>query len=113
TAQAFHFILVRLWFGGGQLFTYSVDQNSKTQVIDKVDIDLKRWVLPQIDQHKMILPPKGPTQPPEETKAGTNATAAAKTDTTTTGKQILNQPAPGSQAPPPPPTPKKKSTRKP
>ena len=114
TAQAFHFILVRLWFGGGEFFTYDVDENSKTKVIDKVEIDLKRYGIPQIDQHKMIVPPtKGPTQQPEEPKAGATAATAAKTDTTQTGKQILNQPAPGNQATPPRPTPKKKSTRKP
>jgi len=114
TAQAFHFLLVRLWFGGGEFYTYDVDKDSKTKVIDKVEIDLKRYGTPQIDQHKMILPPtKGPTQPAEEPKAGANATAAAKTDTTQTGKAILNQPAPGNQATPPPPVKKKSTTRKP
>jgi hypothetical protein len=112
TAQAFHFILIRLWFGGGEFYTYDVDKNAKTKVIDKVEIDLKRYGTPEIDQHKMIVPPKGPTQPPEEPKAGATATTAAKTDTTATGKQLLNQPPPGNQAPPPRPTPKKKPTSK-
>ena len=62
TSQVFNFTHLRLWFGGGDFHTYAVDQNSKATLIDKVQIDLNRYGIPQIDQHKMILPPaKGPT----------------------------------------------------
>jgi hypothetical protein len=52
TNPVFHFVLMRLWFGGGELYAYSVDAKSHTQLIDKVQIDLKRWGVPKIDQKR-------------------------------------------------------------
>ena len=63
TSQVFNFTQFRLWFGGGELHTYAVDQKSNATLIDKVEIDLNRYGIPEIDQQKMILPPaKGPTE---------------------------------------------------
>ncbi len=66
----FHYIHLRLWYGGGEFFTYAVDKKGEDQLIDHVKIDLQRFGIPQVDQQKMPLPPsEGPTQPapPEET----------------------------------------------
>jgi hypothetical protein len=64
TQKAFHFVLARLWFGGGELYTYAVDQNATPQLIDRVKIDLKRYGTPKIDQHKLVVAPaKGPSEP--------------------------------------------------
>ena len=109
TASAFHFILVRLWFGGGELYTYEVDKHSKTRVIDHVEIDLKRYGIPQIDQQKMVVVPKGPEQPPEEPKAGAAAATSAQPDTSAQDKK-LSEPPPGGKAPAKPPA--KKKSRK-
>ncbi len=63
TSQVFNFVHLRLWFGGGEFDAYAVDQNSKATLIDKVQIDLNRYGIPEVDQHKVILPPaKGPTE---------------------------------------------------
>jgi len=96
TARVFNFVLMRLWFGGGEFFTYAVDQNSKMTEIDKVQIDLKRYGIPKIDQKKMPLPPqKGPSEPVahEDMKPGT----AAKQDSVSASKRILSKPPPGKK----------------
>jgi hypothetical protein len=98
TARVFNFVLMRLWFGGGEFFTYAVDQNSKMTEIDKVQIDLKRYGIPKIDQKKMPLPPqKGPSEPVahEDMKPST----AAKQDSVSASKRILSKPPPGKKAP--------------
>src|SRR5206468_3660698 len=64
TGKVFNFVLLRLWFGGGELYTYAVDKSAKPQLIDKVQVDLTRYGTPKIDQHKIPLPPaKGPAEP--------------------------------------------------
>jgi len=96
TARVFNFVLMRLWFGGGEFFTYAVDQKSKMTEIDKVQIDLKRYGIPKIDQKKMPLPPqKGPSEPVahEDMKPGT----AAKQDSVSASKRILSKPPPGKK----------------
>jgi len=98
TARVFNFVLMRLWFGGGEFFTYAVDQNSKMTEIDKVQIDLKRYGIPKIDQKKMPLPPQtGPSEPVahEDMKPST----AAKQDSVSASKRILSKPPPGKKAP--------------
>ncbi len=56
-----HFIHVRLWFGGGELYTYAVDKRSQTTLADKVRIDFTRYGVPKIDEHKMPILPKAPS----------------------------------------------------
>ena len=97
TAQAFHFIHMRLWFGGGEFYTYAVDQNAKSTMIDKVKIDLGRYGIPKIDQRKIPIPPaKGPKGPTEIEKstAITKSVPKAKVDTTTASRRLLTTPPP-------------------
>ena len=35
TAETFNFVHMRLWFGGGGFYAYSVDQKSKSTMIDR------------------------------------------------------------------------------
>ncbi|MGH7724038.1 MAG: metallophosphoesterase family protein [Candidatus Eiseniibacteriota bacterium] len=80
---SFHYVLLRFWYGGGDLHTYAVDQNGDDTLIDHIQIDLKRFGVPKIDQQKMPIPTEGPAQPPpaEETAAGrvTASSDSAKT----------------------------------
>ena len=93
SAQAFHFVHLRLWFGGGDFYTYAVDQQSHATLIDKVQIDLKRYGIPKIDQHKIPLPPaKGPAEPTEATAK--KSPAVVKVDSTSASTRILSKPAP-------------------
>jgi predicted MPP superfamily phosphohydrolase len=97
--KAFHFVLARLWFGGGELYAYSVDQNGTSQLVDKVQVDLKRYGVPKIDQHKLVIAPaKGPSEPltAESNKV---KTGGVKTDSTAASRRILSKPAPGKKTP--------------
>jgi hypothetical protein len=82
TSQVFNFSHLRFWFGGGSLYTYSVDDKSKATLIDNVQIDLKRYGIPKIDQRKLIVAPsKGPTavmRPAPTTDAAADSIAASK-----------------------------------
>jgi hypothetical protein len=67
TAQVFNFVHLRLWFGGGELHTYAVDENSNVTLVDEVEIDLNRYGIPEIDQEKRpIAPAEGPSEPSED-----------------------------------------------
>lgn len=93
TAQVFNFIHMRLWFGGGELFTYAVDAQSRATQIDHVQIDLKRYGVPKIDQHKIPIPPaKGPTGPKEA--EGKMKAMVPRPDTTSASQRILETPPP-------------------
>jgi hypothetical protein len=108
TSQVFHFTHLRLWFGGGDFYTYAVDQNSGVKLIDKVQIDLSRYGVPQIDQHKVIIPPaKGPTLIPKPA-ASVSDTTGAKVDSTSAGERLLSKPSPVGT-----PDQKKSTTRNP
>ena len=99
---------MRLWFGGGEFYTYAVDKFAKSTLIDKVAIDLKRYGVPKIDQHKIPIPPaKGPQEPartsiaPESGPAAVDGTVKAppgKVDSTTASKRILSKPAPSGKS---------------
>jgi hypothetical protein len=92
TNPVFHFVLMRLWFGGGELYAYSVDAKSHSQLIDKVQIDLKRWGVPKIDQKKLPIPPsKGPKEP--QANEAETAVKAAGADTAKADRG-LTQPKP-------------------
>lgn len=63
-AAVYHYVHMRLWYGGGELYTYAVDRNNKDQLIDHVEIDLQRFGTPKIGQDKMPIPQtEGPEQP--------------------------------------------------
>jgi hypothetical protein len=88
-----HFILVRLWFGGGELYTYAVDKRSRTTLADQVRIDFTRYGVPKIDEHKIPILPKAPST------AGGNeriekTIGAARADSTATSKRLLTTPSP-------------------
>jgi hypothetical protein len=108
SAQVFNFIYMRLWFGGGEFYTYAVDQHAKSTLIDKVGIDLKRYGVPKIDQHKIPIPPaKGPQEPPHTsiapiagpaTMGGMAKPGPGKVDSTTASKRILSTPSPSGKS---------------
>jgi hypothetical protein len=112
TDVVFHYCLLRLWFGGGELYTFAVNKDASTQQIDKVEIDLRRYGVPRIDQKKMPLPEApGPKEKKTEgEKPGsvaekTDPSVVAKADTSAATRRILTQPAPIEK------TPAKKSPR--
>ena len=94
TERVFHFIHMRLWFGGGEFFTYAVGPGSKVRLIDQVKIDLKRYGMPQVDQRKIPIPETHKTQPPplEESTVRKNTT---QSDSTSAGKRLQSKPPPG------------------
>ncbi len=98
TSQVFNFTHLRLWFGGGDFYTYAVDQNSKTTLIDKVEIDLNRYGTPEIDQHKMVIPPSGGPSEPSEDKASTPDSTTATADSTTASERLLSKPPPSGES---------------
>jgi hypothetical protein len=62
--------------------------------IDKVQIDLNRHGIPEIDQHKMPLPPaKGPSEPSEDS-ASRSDTTGAKVDSTSASERLLSKSPP-------------------
>ena len=77
-SMSFGYTMTRFWFGGGDLRTYAVDAKGEDTLIDHVEIDLKRFGTPEIDQNKMPLPPvSGPSQPaPPEEKESVDRTEA-------------------------------------
>ena len=98
TSQVFNFTLMRFWFGGGDFYSYAVDQNSKATLIDKVQIDLNRYGVPKIDQHKVPLPPaKGPTAVIKPAAGMPSAAIAAPADSAAASKRLLSKPAPSGQ----------------
>jgi hypothetical protein len=102
TDQVFHFIHMRLWFGGGEFYTYAVDAKSKTSLIDKVQIDLSRYGVPKIDQHKMPLPPAktGPAEPAmHESSKGVSKAPPPKADSVAASQRLLSKPAPTKKVP--------------
>ena len=117
TAIAFNYVHMRLWYGGGEFFTYAVDGSGHDKLIDHVEIDLKRFGTPKIDQAKMPIPVASgpripgetvgktlPAAPPDTTKGVKPVVKPSSKRTTVRPKQKI--PAPTS-APPkatPPPT---------
>jgi hypothetical protein len=98
-AQVFNFTHLRFWFGGGDFNTYAVEKDGSVTLIDQVQIDLRRYGIPRIDQHKVPLPPaKGPKEV-MKMNGPMAAGTMAKTDSTTASDRILSQPAPAVKAP--------------
>jgi hypothetical protein len=97
TGQFFHFIHVRLWFGGGDFTTYEVLPNGNVRLADQVQIDLKRYGIPKIDQHKVPIQPEGTKQPPpsEENPKTKGLVSPTKSDSSSAvTKTIRNTPPP-------------------
>ncbi len=88
-----NFAHVRLWFGGGELLTYAVDNKSRTTLADQVRIDFTRFGVPKIDAHKMPVVTTGPVvaMPKEE---GLKALVPAKSDSVARSARILAKPSP-------------------
>ena len=88
-----HFIHMRLWFGGGEIYTYGVDKRSRTTLADKVRIDFTRYGVPSIDEHKVPILPKAPaTAGSHEKEAATAKPAGA--DTIAASRRLLTTPSP-------------------
>jgi hypothetical protein len=105
TSQVFNFTHLRLWFGGGDLRTYAVDQNSNTTLIDKVQIDLNRYGVPKIDQYKVPLPPaKGPAEVMKTASSMPAMPGGAHVDSTSASKRLLSKAPPNAKG-------KRKATR--
>ncbi len=105
TAQAFNFVLARLWFGGGEFQAYAVDAKGKPTQIDRVAIDLTRYGTPQIDQHKVVIPAaKGPRGGGREDRPPGRSILpfSSKPDSTAASKRLLSTPPPGNTPPPKP-----------
>jgi len=97
TSQVFNFTHLRLWFGGGDLHSYAVDQNAKSTLIDEVNIDLNRYGIPQIDQHKVPLPPaRGPTAAVRK-GATMPRPVAAQADSAAASTRLLSKPPPSAR----------------
>ncbi len=95
TGRVFHFVHLRLWFGGGELAAWQVDSKSKVRLIDRMKIDLTRYGTPQVDQHKMPIPKsKGPVEKTKEDKSMV-AHAPSASDTSATIQHLLTRPPPG------------------
>jgi predicted MPP superfamily phosphohydrolase len=97
TSQVFNFTHLRLWFGGGDLYTYAVDRKSNATLIDKVQVDLGRYGIPKIDQHKLIVPPStGPAETMKPAASVPTAPAATAVDSTSASKRLLSKPPPSA-----------------
>lgn len=94
-SQSFHFIHMRFWFGGGDFYTYAVDENGDRKLIDEVKIDLKRFGVPEVDQHKMPVPPETDVEqaPPTEETSDSTAAKQAKPDSAAS-EHLLESPPP-------------------
>jgi hypothetical protein len=98
TGEFFHFIHVRLWFGGGEFRTYEVLPSGKVRVADEVKIDLKRYGVPKIDQHKFPIAPEGTKQPPPmEENPKTKGETTAKSDSVSSASKTIKATPPPSR----------------
>jgi hypothetical protein len=101
TNHVFNFTHLRLWFGGGDLRTYAVDAAAKATLIDHVQIDLKRYGVPKIDQHKVPLPPaKGPAEVMKPLAGMAGNPVPARADTVSASKRLLSKPPPNAKKSP-------------
>ncbi len=95
TSQVFNFTHLRLWFGGGDLITYAVDANSAATKIDEVKVDLDRYGIPKVDQHKVVVPPStGPKETPKVVASMPARHAGASVDSTAVSARLLSKPTP-------------------
>jgi hypothetical protein len=90
TGRFYHFIHMRLWFGGGEFYTYAVEKGGKVRLADRVTIDLERYGVPEVDQQKMPVPQRKPEGSPEDPKKSKTASS----DSTSASKRIESSPPP-------------------
>jgi len=96
TAVINNFTLLRLWFGGGELQTFAVYKNGAVKMVDQVEIDLKRYGKPKIDQHKVVVAPTAHAAP-STMEAKESHGIAAKSDTTSASRRLETQRPPGKK----------------
>jgi calcineurin-like phosphoesterase family protein len=92
TGRFYHFIHMRLWFGGGEFFTYAVD-GGKVRLADHVSVDLERYGVPEVDQQKMPVPQGKPQPQSEDPKKSKSASV----DSTSASKRIESSPPPATR----------------
>jgi len=97
TAEINNFTFLRLWFGGGELQTYAVYKNGTVKLVDQLNIDLKRYGMPKIDQHKVPIAATGRVAPSSMEAKAKKGIAPAKTDTTAASRRIETHPPPGKK----------------
>lgn len=103
-SESFNYSLLRFWFGGGDLHTYAVDAGGGDQLIDELEIDLKRFGVPEIDQQKIPIPPAvGPRQPTPAEEAPAVDRTEAPADSASAVKPVT-KPSSKPGAKPPRPT---------
>jgi 3',5'-cyclic AMP phosphodiesterase CpdA len=93
-----NFTLLRLWFGGGELQTFAVFKDGSSKMVDHVDIDLRRYGVPKIDQRKVPIPPTASVHV-ASMEAKEKAGIAVKSDTTAASRRIETHPPPGRKHP--------------
>jgi hypothetical protein len=98
TATINNFTLLRLWFGGGEIQTYAVQKDGSVKLADLVNIDLKRYGKPKIDQHKVVVQPTARVQA-SGMEARAKAGVVAKVDTTAASRRLETSRAPGKKKP--------------
>ncbi len=99
TSVNFHFVHLRLWFGGGEFHAYAVDQDGGTKMIDEVKIDLTRYGIPEIDQFKVPIPKEGPAEPAPTAEGSQKATVTATSDSVSANEKLKTEPPPGGSPP--------------
>lgn len=91
-----NFSLLRLWFGGGEIQTFAVYKDGSAKLVDLVKIDLKRYGIPKIDQHKVPIQPTGRVQE-SATTVKEQRGVSVKADTTAASRRIESHPPPGKK----------------
>jgi hypothetical protein len=73
-----------------------VTPTGTVRLADEVKVDLKRYGVPKIDQHKMPLPPEGVRQPPpqEENPKAKKITTTGTDSVSTASKNVKSTPPP-------------------
>jgi hypothetical protein len=113
TAMINNFTLLRLWFGGGEIQTFAVEKDGSVKLADQVNIDLKRYGKPKIDQYKVVVQPTARVQT-SGMEARAKAGVPEKADTTAASKRLETSRAPGKKKPglKPASAPKSSTTKK-
>jgi hypothetical protein len=101
-SAVFSYTVMRFWFGGGDLRTFAVDAKGEDALIDEVEVDLKRFGVPEIDQNKMPLPPsEGPKQPPPPEESAGEPRTEAPSDSASAVKPVTKPSSKPRSATPP------------
>jgi hypothetical protein len=98
TAVINNFTYMQLWFGGGALQTFAVYKDGTVKMVDQVEIDLKRYGKPKIDQNKIVVAPTARSAPSTMEAKASHGLAAAKSDTTSASRRLETQRPPGKKS---------------